>query len=360
MQRLPENLLKHLEKVETRYEELGRVLEESPGIDAKRYAEIMKEKAEMEELVMTFRNYKKLLQEYEDARRFLEEEDDEFKKIAREELERILLQIENIEKRLRTLLIPRDPMDGRNVILEIRAGAGGEEAGLFAADLLRMYLRFSERKGWKTEILSSNATGLGGYKEVILLIEGKGVYSMLKYESGVHRVQRIPITESSGRIHTSTCTVAVLPEADEIDVKISPQELKIETFRASGHGGQHVNKTESAVRITHIPTGITVHCQDEKSQHKNKARALKILYARLREKLEREQREKISAERRAQVGRAERSEKIRTYNFPQNRVTDHRINFTLYTLKEILDGELDELIQALRDHFNALYLAKVC
>jgi len=357
MERLPRNLLEHLQKIESRYEELSRIIEKE-RLEGRRLVEVMKERAEMEEIVSAYREYQNFVKEYEELKS-LSEEAPELKDEAREELERISEEIEKIVKKIKELLMPKDPMDERNVILEIRAGAGGEEASLFAADLLRMYLRFAEKKGWETEILSANTTGLKGYKEVIVLIKGKGAYSTLKYESGVHRVQRVPVTEASGRIHTSTCTVAVLPEADEVEVRISPEDLKIETFRASGHGGQHVNKTESAVRVTHIPTGISVHCQDEKSQHRNKARALKILYARLKERMEAEKMEKISSLRRSQVGRAERSEKIRTYNFPQNRVTDHRIDWTSYDLKGFLDGDIEELIERLKEHFNAMEIEKL-
>ncbi|MEJ7556561.1 MAG: peptide chain release factor 1, partial [Aquificaceae bacterium] len=260
-------------------------------------------------------------------------------------------ELEKTEKHIRVLLLPKDPRDSKNVILEIRAGVGGEEAALFVADLLNMYRKYAEEKGWKFSILSANRTGLGGYKEVIALIEGEGVYSRLKFESGVHRVQRVPITEAGGRIHTSTATVAVLPETDETEIQIDPKDLKIETFRASGAGGQYVNTTETAVRITHLPTGITVSCQDERSQFQNKQKALKILYARLKDFYERQKEEELARERRQQVGTGERSEKIRTYNFPQNRVTDHRINLTLYKLGDVLEGKLDELIDALVEHY---------
>jgi len=276
-----------------------------------------------------------------------------------EELAALQERRERLELELKRLLVRQDPRDEKGVILEIRAGAGGEEAALFAADLLRMYLRYAERQGWRTEVLSSNETEIGGFKEVIVSLQGDGVYSRLKHESGVHRVQRVPVTEAAGRIHTSTATVAVLPEAEEVDVTINPEDLQIDTFRASGAGGQHVNKTESAVRITHLPTGIVVTCQDERSQHKNRARALKILRARLYELARQEQQGAISAERRSLVGMAERAEKIRTYNFPQNRVTDHRIGLTLYKLDSILEGDLDELLDALMTHYEAAALAGV-
>jgi len=250
------------------------------------------------------------------------------------------------------MLLPKDPNDDKNILLEIRAGTGGEEAALFAQDLFRMYTRYAERRGWSTEILSSNETGLGGFKEVILLVAGEGAYSRLKYEAGVHRVQRVPETESQGRIHTSAVTVAILPEAEEVDVDIKPEELRIDIFRASGHGGQHVNTTDSAVRITHLPTGIVVTCQDERSQHKNKAKAMKVLRSRLLELMQREQQNKVSQERRQMVGSGDRSERIRTYNFPQGRVTDHRIGLTLYQLEEVLQGELDLILDPLITYFQ--------
>ncbi|QJA05807.1 peptide chain release factor 1 [Thermosulfurimonas marina] len=345
--------LSRLAEVERRYEELSRLLSDPETLeDRKRYAELAREHAELEGIVEAYREYRRVLKEIEENKELLEEGDEELRELAREELKTLESRAEALEKEIPLLLLPRDPNDEKDVILEIRAGAGGEEAALFAADLLRMYARYAERRGWRLEILSAHETGLGGFKEVIARVEGKGAYSRLKYESGVHRVQRIPVTESGGRIHTSTVTVAVLPEADEVEVEIRPEELRIETMRASGHGGQHVNRTESAVRITHLPTGITVYCANERSQHQNRATALKILRARLYEKALREQQEKIQAARRSQVGTGERSERIRTYNFPQNRVTDHRIGLTLYRLEEILDGDLDEFIDALITHFR--------
>jgi len=352
--------LDKLQALEEKYELLSQKLSD-PQImsDPEVYAKLAKELASLEEVVKTYQDYKKALLQIEENKRLLEEEEDEeLRALAREEIKVLEDKVEELEKVLPLMLLPKDPNDEKNVILEIRAGAGGEEAALFAADLLRMYSRYAERKGWKFEILDANETGLGGYKEVIVRIEGKGAYSRLKYESGVHRVQRVPVTESGGRIHTSTATVAVLPEVDEIEVEIRPEDLKIETMRASGHGGQHVNKTESAVRITHLPTGIVVTCQNERSQHQNKATALKILRAKLYELYQREQMEKIQKERRSQVGTGERSEKIRTYNFPQNRVTDHRIGLTVYNLPEVLDGDLDEFIDALITHFRTEALKK--
>lgn len=347
--------LTKLEAIERKFEDLAAKLSDPEIIsDPSVYAKLAKEHSELTEIVSVFKEYKKVLKEIEENKTIIEEEtDEELVDLAKEELKILEKRLEELEKLLPILLLPKDPNDEKNVILEIRAGAGGEEAALFAAELLRMYQRYAERKGWKFEILDANDTGLGGFKEVVAKIEGKGAYSRLKYESGVHRVQRVPITESSGRIHTSTVTVAVLPEVDEVDIDINPDELKIETMRASGHGGQHVNKTESAVRITHIPTGIVVTCQNERSQHQNKATALKILRAKLYELAQREQHEKIQKERRAQVGTGERCEKIRTYNFPQNRVTDHRVGITIYNLPEVLDGDLDEFIDALIAHYRA-------
>ncbi|KUK37331.1 MAG: Peptide chain release factor 1 [Thermodesulfobacterium commune] len=347
--------LTKLEAIERKFEDLAAKLSDPEIIsDPSVYAKLAKEHSELTEIVSVFKEYKKVLKEIEENKTIIEEEtDEELVDLAKEELKILEKRLEELEKLLPILLLPKDPNDEKNVILEIRAGAGGEEAALFAAELLRMYQRYAERKGWKFEILDANDTGLGGFKEVVAKIEGKGAYSRLKYESGVHRVQRVPITESSGRIHTSTVTVAVLPEVDEVDIEINPEDLKIETMRASGHGGQHVNKTESAVRITHIPTGIVVTCQNERSQHQNKATALKILRAKLYELAQREQHEKIQKERRAQVGTGERCEKIRTYNFPQNRVTDHRVGITIYNLPEVLDGDLDEFIDALIAHYRA-------
>jgi peptide chain release factor 1 len=275
------------------------------------------------------------------------------RKLAKEEMEKLRSELQRKENELKVLLLPQDPNDEKNIILEIRAGTGGEEAALFAGDLFRMYTRYAELKGWKTEILSQNQTGLGGFKEVIVLISGERVYSRLKHEGGVHRVQRVPETEAQGRIHTSAVTVAVLPEAEEVDVQIDPEDLRIDVYRSSGHGGQHVNVTDSAVRITHIPTGLVVTCQDEKSQHKNKAKALKVLRSRLLDMQQAEQQSKITAERRSMVGSGDRSEKIRTYNFPQARVTDHRIGLTLYRLEAILQGQLDLVIDPIITHYQA-------
>ncbi len=338
-----------LTEIEERFEEIEKKLAD-PEIysDYETFKRLAKEKAELEPIVESFRELKDVLGRVEESKQIIEEEsDEELVELAKEELKELELKKEELEGRLRLLLLPKDPNDEKNIFLEIRAAAGGEEAALFAADLFRMYSRYAERKGWKVQVLDANVTGRGGFKEVVALIEGRGAYSRLKFESGVHRVQRIPETESGGRIHTSTATVAVLPEVEEAEVEIRPEDLRIDVFRASGAGGQHVNVTDSAVRITHIPTGIVVQCQDERSQHKNKEKALRMLRAKLKELMERQRQEEISSERRKQVGTGERSEKIRTYNFPQNRVTDHRIGLTLYRLEDILDGDLDEIIDAL-------------
>jgi len=275
------------------------------------------------------------------------------RELAKAELQTLKERLAGLEEELKILLLPKDPRDEKNVFLEIRAGTGGEEAALFAAALFRMYSKFAEKKRWRVEVMSENPTGLGGFKEIIALMEGKGVFSVLKHESGVHRVQRVPVTEASGRIHTSAVTVAVLPEADEVEVEINPNDLRIDVYRSSGPGGQSVNTTDSAVRVTHIPTGMVVTCQDEKSQHKNKAKALKVLRARLLDKLMEEQRSEISEQRKSQVGSGDRSERVRTYNFPQNRMTDHRINLTLYRLDSVMEGDLDEMTNALTAHYRA-------
>lgn len=346
---LKQSFLSKLDRVQEKYKKIQEELSKPEVIqDVEKYKKLSKELKELQEINDLYERYKKVQKDLNEVREILKSGDKDLRELAEEELERLNRELEKLEEELKLHLIPKDPNDKKNVILEIRAGTGGEEAALFAADLFRMYQKYAEEKGWKITILSSNKTGLGGYKEVIALIEGEGAYSRLKYESGVHRVQRIPITESGGRIHTSTATVAVLPEVDEADITIKPEELKIETFRASGAGGQYVNTTETAVRITHIPTGIVVQCQDERSQFQNKQKALKILYAKLKDYYERKKQEEIAKERKEQVGTGERSEKIRTYNFPQNRVTDHRINLTLYKLQDVLDGKLDEIIDTLR------------
>ncbi len=340
-----------IEEKKKRLSEIDKLLLD-PNIikDKKKFAEISKERAEVEELLSLYDRYIQIKKEIEDTETLLN--DEEMGKLALDEIEKLKEEQKTIEKRLNTLLIKKDPQDIKDVFLEIRAGTGGEEAAIFAGDLFRMYQKYCEKRGWKIEIMDSHPSDLNGFKEIILHIQGKDVYFYLKYEKGVHRVQRIPVTESSGRIHTSAVSVAVLPEIEEEEVFIDPKDLKIESFRASGHGGQYVNTTDSAVRITHIPTGIVVSCQDERSQHQNKAKALQILRARLYEKQQRELQEKLAKERKAQIGTGDRSEKIRTYNYPQNRVTDHRINLTLYKLDKIMDGELDDVINALISHYS--------
>jgi len=343
-----------LEKVEQRYRDLEKSLAD-PRIlaDRNEYRRINIERSELEEIVDVYGQYKRVSEELASSRELAGGDDPELAELAREEIPSLEEKLGKLENRLKALLVPKDPLDDKDVFIEIRAGAGGNEAGLFAADLFRMYGRYAERKNWKVEIMSSNETGIGGYKEIIALIRGKGAYSRLKYERGVHRVQRIPVTEAGGRIHTSTATVAVLPEADDVEVNIDENDLRIDVFRSSGPGGQSVNTTDSAVRITHLPSGLVVSCQDEKSQHKNKAKALRILKVRLQELARQEREAEISNERRAQVGTGERSEKIRTYNYPQNRVTDHRIGYTSHRLGDFMDGDLDEAIDMLSTHFNA-------
>ncbi len=326
--------------------------------DSRTFAKLSKERAHLNEMLEVFHIYEVLLKEIETNQELLKEKDLEMRKLASQELaileEKKALQ----EKEIRKLLIPKDPNDEKNIILEIRAGTGGEEASLFAADLYRMFSKYCESKGWRSEVLNSSWTGLNGLKEIIFSISGQKVYSFMKYESGVHRVQRVPKTEAQGRIHTSAVTVAVLPEADEVEINIQPSDLRIDVFRSSGPGGQSVNTTDSAVRITHIPTGIVVSCQDEKSQHKNKARALKILRSKLYDLELQEQEKERARHRKSQVGTGDRSEKIRTYNFPQSRVTDHRIGFTVYDLDGILNGKLDEIITRLQSHFEAQSLER--
>ena len=338
-----------LQAAENRYEEINHKLVDPEVIgDQNEYRKLMKEHSDLEEIVAKYGEYKKLNKEIEEVKELLGEKlDKEFKQMVDAELKEAERRLEEVKTELKILLLPKDPNDDKNVIVEIRGGAGGDEAALFAADLFRMYSKYAEKQRWSTEILDSNPTEIGGFKEVIFLIKGKGAYSKLKYESGVHRVQRVPTTEASGRVHTSTVTVAVLAEAEEIDVEIDPNDLRIDTFRASGAGGQHVNRTDSAIRITHIPTGMVVTCQDERSQHKNRDKAMTILRSRLYEIAQQQQEGDIAQERKSQVGTGDRSERIRTYNFPQGRITDHRIGLTLYKLENVLDGEIDEIIDAL-------------
>lgn len=348
-------MLQELKAVEEKYNQITALLSD-PNISSnpQKIKELARERAELEPLVKKYEEYKKVQKELEESRALLNEPqtDPDLKELAEAELNRLKDLKEGLEKELKMMLLPKDPNDEKNVILEIRAGAGGDEASLFAQDLLRMYTRYAEHKGWKWELMDVSYSPIGGVKEAIVNIQGKKVYSFLKYESGVHRVQRVPKTEASGRIHTSTATVAVLPEAEEIDLKIDPKDLKIEAFGASGPGGQNVNRNYTAIRITHKPSGIVVSCQDEKSQHRNKEKALKILRTRLLDIARQEQQSKISQDRRKQVGTGERSEKIRTYNFPQSRVTDHRLNENFYNIDAILDGELDEIIEKLIIYFQ--------
>jgi len=347
-------MLDKLAKVETRYEELERLMSDPQLLNQQReYSKFAKERAELEEIVGCYREWRKVEQEIQQNRELLEENDEAIRELAKEEVGMLRQRKEDLENRLKFLILPKDPNDSKNVLIEIRAGTGGDEAALFAGELYRMYTRYAESRGWRVEILSSNPTGLGGFKEIIMMVEGKGAYSRLKFEGGVHRVQRVPVTEGSGRIHTSAVTVAVLPEADEVEIDIDPKDIRVDVFRSSGPGGQSVNTTDSAVRITHIPTGIVVSCQDEKSQHKNRAKGMKIMRARLLEKKQEEQRSEIAATRKSMVGSGDRSERIRTYNFPQGRLTDHRINLTIYQLDRVMEGHIDEVVEGLITHYQA-------
>lgn len=343
-------MIDKLEEVEKRYEEVNDLVCQSEVIaDMERYTALMKEMKQLTPIVEKFREYKATKTANEEAREMLSDStlDDDFAKMVKEEFEQSKEDLERISEELKVLLLPRDPNDDKNVIVEIRGGAGGEESALFAGVLYRMYSMYAESKGFKTEVLSASETGLGGYKEISFSITGDGAYSRFKFESGVHRVQRVPETESQGRIHTSTTTVAVLPEAEEVDFEILDKDLQVDTFRASGAGGQHINKTSSAIRITHIPTGTVVECQDQRSQHQNREKAMLVLRARLLDAERAKQDAAIAGERKAQVGTGDRSERIRTYNYPQGRVSDHRIGLTLYKLDQIMDGDLDEIIDAL-------------
>lgn len=343
-------MLEKLKLTEERFEEIGEKLTDAEVVsNQEQYKSLMKEYKTLSPIVEKYREYKKAAADFEEARAMLEEGglDKEFKEIVQLQFEENKALIERYTDELKIMLLPKDPDDDRNVIIEIRGGAGGEEAALFANTLFRMYTMYAQLKGWRTELVNANPTELGGYKEISFSIEGEGAYERLKYESGVHRVQRVPETEAQGRIHTSTITVAVLPEVEEVDVEINPADLEFQTYRSSGAGGQHINKTESAIRIIHHPTGIIVECQEERSQYKNKDKAMKMLYSKLYEAKLNEQTDRIAAERRIQVGTGDRSERIRTYNFPQSRVTDHRIGLTLYKLEQVLNGDCDEIFDAL-------------
>lgn len=341
--------------VEERFVKIEMLLSD-PGLikDQDAYRKHTKEHAELSKIVSVFREYRQVAENIRESKELLNDSDEDIKELASEDLRQLYERSKILESELKWLLVPKDPNDEKNIVLEIRAGTGGEEAGLFAAELFQMYSRYADSLGWKVEVLSKHVTGVGGLKEIIASVQGKGAYSRLKYESGTHRVQRVPVTESQGRIHTSAVTVAVLPEAEDVDVKIDADDIRVDVFRSTGPGGQSVNTTDSAIRITHLPTGLVVSCQDEKSQHKNRAKAMKVLRARLYDKMVSEQNEKISADRRSQVGSGDRSERIRTFNFPQGRVTDHRVGLTLYKLENILQGNIGQIIEVLITHYQAL------
>ena len=353
------SLLNRLDALGERFEELAALLSDAEVIsDQPRFRSYSKEYAELEGTVKCYEQWRRVQDDIEEARSLLKDSDPDLREMAEEDLEANTAQLAELEEELNRLLLPKDPNDDRNVFLEIRAGTGGDEAAIFSGDLFRMYSRYAERQGWRVEVLSENQGEHGGYKEVIARVEGQSVYAKLKFESGAHRVQRVPETESQGRIHTSACTVAILPEMDEqAEIEINPADLRVDTYRASGAGGQHVNKTDSAIRLTHLPTGIVVECQDERSQHKNRARAMSLLQAKLVNQQREAQEKELSDTRRSLVGSGDRSERIRTYNFPQGRVTDHRINLTLYSLDEVIAGNLDNVIEPLLREYQADQLA---
>lgn len=351
-------MLNKLEEVADRFREVEGLLSDPTVLkDQNRYRALTIEHSELIDVVKDYERCCRIREEIAGSQELLKDPDAEVREMANADVSELETELTELEEQLKLMLLPKDPNDQRNVVLEVRAGTGGDEAALFAGDLFRMYCRYADHQGWKVELLSTAESEAGGYKEVIALVSGKGVFSRFKYESGTHRVQRVPETEAQGRIHTSACTVAVMPEADDVEVDIDPSDLRIDLYRASGAGGQHVNKTESAVRITHVPTGVVVACQDEKSQHKNKAKAMKVLKSRILDAMQAEQHAKMAADRKSQVGSGDRSERIRTYNFPQGRCTDHRVNLTLYKLEAIMQGDLDEVIDTLTTHAQAELMA---